>query len=218
MSPRTVPALPGRSPKLVSDFPASPIPLHQILPFSRFFPPQIRRIVSAEGEQGVPIPSLRRSGSPRGHRQHTKHQEHVGERQRVLLAWRRRRSVQGKRRWRRWEEGRRLHWLLTSADLWATFPTGSSRDEDGRGRTHQRVAQQNPRERQNVRGAAIGGWLTLMLIHSRLWSDGRRVALFSSVESVSELLLNLCPSQAELSPVWRHLVAVKHANAIAALL
>lgn len=59
---------------------------------------QIPRFVSAEGEQGVPIPSLRGSGSARGHRQHTKHQEHVGERQRLLLARQRRRSVQGKAR------------------------------------------------------------------------------------------------------------------------
>lgn len=50
-----------------------------------------------------------------------------------------------------------------SADVWATFPTGSSCDEDGRGRPHQRVAEQNPRERQNVRGAAIGGSLALTL-------------------------------------------------------
>lgn len=68
--------------------------------------------------------------------------------------------------------GGRLMDSLAPADVRATFPTGSSCDEDGRGRPHQRVAQQNPGERQDVRGAAIGGWLTLMLTPSHSRSNG----------------------------------------------
>lgn len=88
------------------------------LTFPAFLPAQICHFVSAEGEQGVPIPPLRSSGSARGRRQHTKHQEHVGERQRVLLARERRRSVQGKRRGGDVEKGlpalqrQMIRWLL----------------------------------------------------------------------------------------------------------
>lgn len=43
-------------------------------------------VTFAAREQGVAIPSLGRRGSPGGDGQHTQHQEHVGERQRVQLA------------------------------------------------------------------------------------------------------------------------------------
>lgn len=54
--------------------------------------------MSAEREQGVSIPSLRSGGPAHGHRQHTEHQEHVGEGQRVQLTRRWRESLQGTRR------------------------------------------------------------------------------------------------------------------------
>lgn len=156
MLPRIAPVL--------SCYPAVSYPAASDPSFFGFFFPtraQIRRFVSAEGEQGVPIPSLRGSRSARGHRQHTKHQEHVGERQRLLLARQRRRSVQGKAR--KGFAGASPPGDRDPLTFWAAFQTGSSRDEDGRGRPHQRVAEQNPRERQNARRTAIGGWLMLTL-------------------------------------------------------
>lgn len=80
-------------------------------------PAPICHLVPAEGEQGVPIPPLRGRGSARRHRQHTKHQEHVGERQRVLLARGRRRSVQGKRP----AAGAEGLAGSTASDRWLTF-------------------------------------------------------------------------------------------------